>query len=690
MGVPGYFKALEKKFKRIIKNCLTKRASHLFFDLNCLLHPQCFKVLAIYINETNQDKLFKKMCKRILEFSDYIVRLVNPTETVYYAVDGIAPLAKISQQRDRRFGYANPYKQIIYDKHGVKNNNSWSNIVITPGTEFMHKLHLRLVKHFEQMIANRESGQTFNIIYSSYLTPGEGEHKILQYIKNNCPVRSNYARVIYGLDADLIFLAMASQYDNLYLLREADQLNQARVNEDDPHNVAEELLYVDMDDVKLCVNITLNDEYSQTICPEGIFEDDYDAYDECDSNSDQSGIYDDPLFAGEELDDMLSSNHDSEKGILERSPYSPSDSDTCESNPKSESLSDLSGTSVASPSFKFDFCNDYIFICYFLGNDFLPHLPSVDIKVDGLEMVLQSYITALESRNNMMISFAEGKAEINYEFLRDFVGSLAAKENNYFQSTLPDHLARMRRYRCRETSRHKRDLWNVERLRMSIDGKGNLSRLYIEDPVRLGEGIPADWKYRYYKHYFHTDYRQSELIDKICANYVEGLHWVAQYYFEDCPSWRWQYKYSHAPFLSDVLSYIERYRDKIQNRIEFNRGKPLDMYTQLVSVIPQKYSHILPLNLQKISSSAKSPVIDMFPVDYPLDMIGKTMLYKCVPHIPFLDVSRMEAEISRHKLSRPEIIRSTPAKPFLFEERRSKVKIKTRRKRKTKMKGKKD
>lgn len=44
--------------------------------------------------------------------------------------------------------------------------------------------------------------------------------------------------------------------------------------------------------------------------------------------------------------------------------------------------------SVPNQPFRFDLeraLDDWVFMCYFVGNDFLPHLPSLDIREDGID-----------------------------------------------------------------------------------------------------------------------------------------------------------------------------------------------------------------------------------------------------------------------------------------------------------------
>lgn len=611
MGVPAFFRNLIKKYE-IIRTNIDKPIKALYIDANCLFHPQCFKILDLHKDITDQRILFRKMVDRIIAYIDYMIRLTNPEDLVYIAVDGVAPLAKINQQRMRRFGYANNYRHAIYRKYGIKFNDSWTNIVITPGTEFMYDLHVELETYYKNKIRNEtDPNCNYNIIYNSYLTPGEGEHKILQYIKSNYDLNNlkdifdDRATIIYGLDADLIFLAMASGLPHIYLLRESDQFakhcndNNNDNNNDNKDSIEEELCYADIDFTKKSINEEFNEYYEKFMF--------------------NNRTSHDCIFDGNENDNDNDNEYKNNNNI--------------------NNVNYINNiNNINKHIMKFDFTNDYIFICYFLGNDFLPHLPSIDICANGMDIIFNVYMDVFQTFGCTLITIVNSKVVVNQEFILEFITILASKEENYFRSILPAYLHKQKRKRCHETVPYKIDIWNIENLKTKNQ--------QFHDVIKLGHGEAHEWKYRYYSHYFKTDEHMQECVDKLCHNYIEGLMWVAKYYFEKCPTWKWQYKFTHAPFLSDIMIYLKDKHIMKDFNFESNSTNYINMYTQLVSVIPATYSHILPLPLQHLSNSFESSIIDMFPLTYELDMINKTQLYKCVPIIPYLDIDRVDDAIN--------------------------------------------
>lgn len=216
MGVPGFAKTLFKKYK-IVSKYEDRPINELYLDANCLIHPVCFKVFKEYPNLNIAD-LEHKMINAVIEYIELLIDLVKPTDLIYIAVDGVAPMAKIKHQRLRRFKSIKEFeiKSGIAKKHGKEYPKPWNNSAITPGTIFMGKLTSTIFNH----IKSKKDCDKY--IFSTYNTPSEGEHKILQYIKTHSSEKS---KMIYGLDADLLFLALASNQNNIYLLRESKEIN---------------------------------------------------------------------------------------------------------------------------------------------------------------------------------------------------------------------------------------------------------------------------------------------------------------------------------------------------------------------------------------------------------------------------------------------------------------------------------
>jgi 5'-3' exonuclease len=145
----------------------------------------------------------KLIFKRITDYIDDIIEKINP-KNVYIAIDGCCPLSKVLQQRQRRYKY-----NIDTSKFETQ---PLQTLELSVGTPFMDRIH----KHMLNYIKSKQ-----NIEYSSYNEYGEGEHKILQYIKK----LNNENIVIYGLDADLIFLALTDNKNNIIIMREEQFIN---------------------------------------------------------------------------------------------------------------------------------------------------------------------------------------------------------------------------------------------------------------------------------------------------------------------------------------------------------------------------------------------------------------------------------------------------------------------------------
>lgn len=560
MGVPGFFAWLLKNHKKakIILNNLPDdvKIDRLYLDANCLFHPQCFKLLDHFKNWKDKTRIENKMIKRIINYIDYLLDYANPDE-LFISVDGPAPAAKMNQQRKRRFRSVgdNIIRNEIKEKHNKLIGKTWNNTAITPGTEFMEKLHKAIIKYMKS--------RTDKLIsYSSYHTAGEGEHKILDDIRER---GDNNINVIYGLDADLIFLALASGVDNLYLLRESDQFNRGTVEPDefdDPiEDVAEMLSYVDIDKMKSTLEVVFT-----------------------------------------ELLEDIDIDHDN-----------------------------------------INFTDDFIVMCFLLGNDFIPHLPSVDIKTGSLDFLLKCYGEIISMIGAGLVI----NKKINNAFLEMLLEALAKNEKYYFEKILPRHRERVSKYKCPYTEPYQRDIWELERMKV----------FEVHDPIQLGVGHPDEWKFRYYEHYFGASEHQELLLNQMCSEYLESIKWTLQYYFEGCPSYTWQFNFTHAPFVSDIHKYFQKNNINMDT-IKFQKEDALPPCVQLLAVLPPALSDLLPKNYVPLVTSEQSPLIHLYPTEIQLDMINKDQFWQCVPYIPDVNPKHILNAVSKIKLTKEEKTRN--------------------------------
>ena len=544
MGVPRFFLWLVKKYKKdkfILNSNQVSDVDSLLIDTNCLLHPQCFKILAENPNIKNQEHLENMMVEECIKYLQYIIDFVNPSKEIYIAIDGVAPIAKIKQQRQRRF--KSVHDKVLFDnikkKHKKEITTYWNNAAISPGTVFMKKITVAIIE-FCKNYENKKK-----IYFSSASTPGEGEHKLLQHIRK---ANNTYKYVVYGLDADLIFLSLTVDTNSIFLLRESQEL---RSDNKTP------LSYICIDTLKCCI-----------------------------VNEVKTSLYDE--FIERELED--------ERVI-----------------------------------------KDFIFICYFLGNDFLPHIPSIDIScfdrsnINGLDLLLQAYCNTYDNLDDYLVC-VDNSVSYNLEFMQMFLEYLSLFEEDFFSK-----LYESKRYHKKLQSN---DSFEIEKYKIE-----NLN-FRIENDINLGMDDSKSYKYRYYKKYYNADVNQHQTVKHSCYKYIEGLIWVAKYYFNECSSWEWCYPFDHAPFISDLADSFKRFNI---NDIKFNLGKPLNQKEQLLCILPPQSSYLLPPDMKWLTNSSKSPLAHLYPIKFEIDLLYKDKYWQGIPILPDLDIETVKKTCKSYK-----------------------------------------
>jgi 5'-3' exonuclease len=474
MGIPFYFSYLIKNHRALLQKYVRGRMTvdNFFIDANPLIY-----------NSINQHRYNKEDYQPIVENVIQQIRELISTFTpqmTFIAFDGVAPVAKLEQQRGRR--YKRRF-ELPPEPSPTTTSEPFNSIEITPGTAFMKYLNCELKRTF----SSSSSSDLPSILYTGPDECGEGEHKIFAYLRSHVAEIGGQTNVIYGLDADLIMLCLNHLHisERLFLFRETPHFIQA-------------------------------------------------------------------------IDDSLEPN---ETYVL-----------------------DISGLARMIHSTVHLTPTDYIFTCFLLGNDFLPHFPALNIRTGGVTKLLDQAHGLATQRGGSAIQFVSQTEEgvrINWDLLRGYVSELANKEKQYILDELNLRDRKQRNYypsSTREELQKKiNDLPSSEReLEKSIQ------------PYRNG------WENRYYMSLFGLKNPPTkQFIQQVCNNYLEGLEWTLNYYTGECPNWRWCYRYAYPPLLRDLALAIPTDNSK-QFILPSTDPSPIDDLTQLCYVLPTEHLDLVP------------------------------------------------------------------------------------------------
>lgn len=224
MGIARFYRYLSERYPLINEKIDVEELpefDNLYLDMNGIVHNCSHGNTG-----GRQHALDADLWATIFEYISRLCMLVKPQKLIYLAVDGVAPRAKMNQQRARRFRAAEDGRQARLDNelYGVENNKlPFDSNCITPGTEFMGQLSEQLKIFIAAKMKNDPLWRRCEIIFSGPEVPGEGEHKIMDFLrtrKSQDGYDPNLRHCLYGLDADLIMLSLASHEPNFSLLRE--------------------------------------------------------------------------------------------------------------------------------------------------------------------------------------------------------------------------------------------------------------------------------------------------------------------------------------------------------------------------------------------------------------------------------------------------------------------------------------
>ena len=491
MGVPRLFPYIQRNFPTDILYFKTgefvKKVDYLLIDSNAIIHSVAQKVFKYgKFADTIQDTLSfsEKTNKLYEECINEIIKLtkcVIPRKALFISVDGVAPLSKQSQQRKRRFLSAM-----------TNSTNEFDSNAITCGTEFMESLEeftkLFIIKELSKDVSDLDN---IDIYYSGPRVAGEGEHKIMKFIRDMEKI-SHQSYCIYSPDADLIMLELALHIKDIYLLRE-DQFK------------PEFSYFISMAYVR---------------------------------------------------------------------------NDLGQSMKLHRSINDVS--------------DDFIFIGFFVGNDFIPKIRMFLFLEDGLQQMIWTYNQTFQNKYPLTIS-----SKVSLEGLKKFLIFLEKYEKKfiYEQSQVQTEDRFINHMLLRNIHNN---VFNFETYRKEYYAKANVKN-----------------------------------VRQMCLDYLKSLLWVFDYYHSLEIEWLWYYKYHYAPLITDLALTVRSLDDvDFVNLTIFLRDEPPKPFVQLLSVLPFQSKNLLPVEYRDLFADK--------PLQFEIDYEGITKEHMAPVLLDFVDYNEIK------------------------------------------------
>ncbi|XP_029449618.1 5'-3' exoribonuclease 2 [Rhinatrema bivittatum] len=666
MGVPAFFRWLSRKYPSIVVHVVEEKSKecngvkipvdtskpnpnevefdNLYLDMNGIIHP------CTHPEDKPAPKNEDEMMVAIFEYIDRLFNIVRPRRLLYMAIDGVAPRAKMNQQRSRRFRASKEGVEAVEEKDRIRKEvlgrggylpeeevkERFDSNCITPGTEFMDNLAKCLRYYIADRLNNDPGWKNLAVILSDASAPGEGEHKIMDYIRRQRGQPDhdpNTHHCLCGADADLIMLGLATHEPYFTIIREEFKPNKPK-----PCGLCGQFGH----EVKECQGLPREKQGE------------HDEFADCPPGCEQEFIFIRLNVLREYLERELT---------------------------------------MASLPFPFDFersVDDWVFMCFFVGNDFLPHLPSLEIREGAIDRLVGIYKNVVHKTGGYLTD----SGFVNLERVQMIMLAVGDVEDSIFKKRKDDE-ENFKRRQKEKKKRMKRDqpafipqgqfaphaldmrnrsdpqaISNPRQAayEMRMQNKSLMTRTPSSSPNTSfnSEGTPSPaggikrkaedsdsepepednirlweegWKQRYYKNKFDVDATDEKFRRKVVQSYVEGLCWVLRYYYQGCASWKWFFPFHYAPFASDFDNIASIPSDFEKNTKPF---KPLE---QLMGVFPAASGNFLPETWRRLMSDPESSIIDFYPDDFALDLNGKKFAWQGVALLPFVDERRLRAAL---------------------------------------------
>ena len=528
MGIPYYFYSLTQKYHSILSNNKPTGLDIYCIDFNGVIHNVAQDVIKKYTKD-GADTIETEIIDCVWERIKYYFDNYKAAKYIICA-DGVAPLAKMFQQRKRR--YLNIYKNTLDNVKII-----WDTNAITPGTVFMDKLNEYISKNItEDRYINK-------IIYSGSNECGEGEHKIFNILKET-PADAKI--IIHGLDADLIILSLMSHKDNIYLMRE---IKDPHTPPQHSHSLTTVFNYLNIKELRKAILCELKGSW-----------------------------------------DLDSEDADADADLIET----------------------------------------YCTACSILGNDFIPHLLTVELKNNGIETLMFATKNAIKT-NGLLVK----NGEINHNCLIDIFKSLANTEDEDIHRICERYIKKKPPPSQQQQQQQQHQQAGTSSLPSDYYGLKN------KDPlINAIYSSPNKWRQEYYRVIFDNNISiDSTVMFNACNNYIAGIYWVYSYYKGEPIDCEWYYPYNYPPTIKDILNHSIANEPAGLLKLLNSNTKFVPSYIQLLIVLPKYSFKLLSKKHQRYMLDIYGGLFHLYPVKYNIQTFLKTQLWECSPSLPLINLN---------------------------------------------------
>ena len=510
MGIAGLLRDILKRYPSIHLPSpnLTVKIDYLFIDFNAFIYNtiHAFPKDVVYDFIKNKDtaeyeeELVKLVIKNTLEL---VNKVCKPSKLLYIAIDGPPPMAKMVQQRERR--YKNPYMEQLFKKDDptkIIDGAKYDTTRVTPGTHLMSLLN----KEFTKIVNAGKFGK-IAVVFDGSNIPGEGEHKYLKFIEEIDATPDDKFVIISG-DGDAILLSLRFPNKSVYIMQSV------------PNSALEDLYPAEQQFAYLDIKRLIDSIY--------------DFYE----GSPQTG------------GKMKLSN--AEKKLI------------ANFNPKVKK--NVPVNSNLSNKKKKDFLIDYVFMSFLEGNDFAKPIYFLKYSTDNMRTPLGIYRFQRKFNPNFrLISFKDGQAYINQQNFTAIINRLAKIEEEKI-AEVKQRLEKKISSPPFVRNKNKNKPPSLEH-KMFTDQDHILHAEFVKQYDFLFNNKSfAGFKNKYYE-YFWNEAPTPENIAAICKNYLDILLFNIRYYYGTGLSWTLNYHAVAAPLPSDLATFLQKnpkYYDEVK------------------------------------------------------------------------------------------------------------------------------